>query len=1159
MQRVGLGSGGLRGDGDVALVLSATDLSNHLACRHLTALDLMAAQGRRAPPSWRAPHLEVLRARGLEHERAYVAHLAEMGLAIERIPDGFSTEAAAARTVAAMREGAQVIVQATLLEGRWMGRADVLRRVERASDLGPWSYEVVDTKLARETRGGTILQLCLYSDLVRAVQGMLPERMHVVPPRPDFLPDTYRLHDYLAYYRAVKRRLEATVDRIAEAPEAAATYPEPVPHCEVCRWWPSCDARRRADDHLSFVAGITRLQQREFRARDVGTLARLARQAVPIPWNPSRGSREGYERAADQARVQFAGRTRGEPIHELLPREAGRGLARLPAPGAGDMFLDLEGDPYAAEGGLEYLFGYATLEEDGVLRYRARWANDRAEERDGFERTVDEIMARWEKHPDLHVYHFAPYEPVALKRLMGRYASREGEIDRLLRGGRFVDLYAVVRQSLQASVERYSIKDLEPFFGYRREQSLDGARDALRAAEAALELGQPGLLTAELRRVVEAYNRDDCVSTHDLRDWLERIRAGLERDGEIVPRPEATSGDPASAVEERDQRVADLMALLLRRVPDERGLRGPEEQARWLLAHMLDWHRRENKVAWWEYFRLRELTDEELLDEHEAIAGLTFEGEAGKVKRSTIHRYRFPRQETNLREGDELRSREMHTVGEVVGVDLVEGVLDVKKQGKALAHHPTSVFRSTVIPERVLADSLWGIGEWVAEHGLEGRGPHRAARDLLLARPPRIAGGGALERPGEDPVVAACRLALALDHTVFPIQGPPGSGKTYTGARMIVELVGAGKKVGVCAVSHKVIRQLLETVAAQGAERGLEIRCVRKVKGESGPASPIEEVTDNAKAAEAIHGASTVVGGTAWLWARPELRERLDVLFVDEAGQMSLANVLAIASSAASLVLLGDPRQLEQPQQGSHPEGTEVSALEHVLMGEQTIQPGRGLFLPETRRLHPRLCAFTSELFYEGRLKAASGLERQALRGSRLLTETGLWLLPVEHEGNQSASAEEVEAVGWLVESLLAEGARWVDDRGGEKRLTLDDILIVSPYNAQVADLGVRVRGARVGTVDRFQGQQAPVVVYSLATSTPEDAPRGMEFLYDLNRFNVATSRARCACVLVGSPKLFEPECQTPRQMMLANALCRYQEVARVVEWVGRDSVDAAR
>jgi len=368
---------------------------------------------------------------------------------------------------------------------------------------------------------------------------------------------------------------------------------------------------------------------------------------------------------------------------------------------------------------------------------------------------------------------------------------------------------------------------------------------------------------------------------------------------------------------------------------------------------------------------------------------------------------------------------------------------------------------------------------------------------------------------------------------------------------MICELVRRGMRVGVTAVSHKVIRNLLDAVAEAAAESGLPLTCGHKVTEKSQETTPgIDEITDNDDVLTRLRGGRVqVAGGTAWLWARPDFVEAVDVLFVDEAGQMSLANVLVVSHAARSIVLLGDPQQLEQPQQGSHPEGADVSALEHVLQSHKTVPADRGICLPETWRLAPSICAFTSELFYENRLSSRAGLERQALVGAAPFEGAGLWVVAVAHDGNQNSSAEEVEVVDRVVSSLLGPDSQWVDSDGVAHKVAPADMLVVAGYNAQVALLEDRLapRGVRVGTVDKFQRQEAPIVIYSMATSRPEDAPRGMEFLYSLNRLNVATSRARCACILVASTRLFEPECKTPRQMQVANALCRYVELARAV------------
>ena len=374
---------------------------------------------------------------------------------------------------------------------------------------------------------------------------------------------------------------------------------------------------------------------------------------------------------------------------------------------------------------------------------------------------------------------------------------------------------------------------------------------------------------------------------------------------------------------------------------------------------------------------------------------------------------------------------------------------------------------------------------------------------------------------------------------------------------MIVELVAQGKRVGVTATSHKVIRNLLDAVASAASAIGQSMRQGHRIGEPSEAPRGILEFTGsgregNREALDALNrGTVDVLGGTAWLWADEQLASAVDVLFIDEAGQMSLANALAVSQAASSVVLLGDPQQLEQPQKGSHPDGVDASALDHILAGHKTMPENLGLFLPVTWRLAPAICEFTSELFYERKLVARPGLERQQLIDAGIFSGAGLFLVEAAHSGCRNVSDEEVEVVVRLVEYLLGDQVTWADADGATHAMTPRDILVVAPYNRQVNRLQERLvtfaRGVEIGTVDKFQGREAPVVIYSMTTSSPEDAPRGMEFLYSLNRLNVATSRAKCVSILVASPRLFEPECRTPRQMQLANALCRYREMATTV------------
>jgi len=1123
-----------------AFQLSASDLVGHVNCRYLTQLDLKVARGTLPKPAYYDPALAVLIERGRQHEQEYLDHLRSQGRQVTVIEGVGVDSAVVAASLAAMKEGAPAIAQAALQSGQWNGRADVLLRVEKPSKLGAWSYEIVDTKLAQETKGGTLLQLSLYADLLTAVQGTPPEMVYVVTPETGYEPQAFRTADFAAYYRWIRRRLEEAIAKGADGD----LYPEPTAHCEICRWRQDCDSKRRTDDHLSLVAGISKSQIGELGKHAVGTTATLAEVPLPLPWKPERGVAASYVRVREQARLQVEGRTKGQIVYETLPIVPGFGLCSLPEPSPGDVFLDFEGDPFVSGGGLEYLLGYALHDQADGLSYSGDWALTREAERAAFERFIDLVMARLIQYPDLHIYHYAPYEPAALKRLMGRYATRENEVDHLLRTGTFVDLYSVIRHSIRASVESYSIKRLEPLYAFERKAPLADVGRLMAKLQACLELGDIDGIQEEDRSLIQAYNQDDCLSAHALRDWLENVRSKAIADGADIPRPVPDDGSVSDALTEWQQKIAALIVRLTQGISLEPGERTAEQQARWLLAYILDWHRREEKAAWWEYFRLCDLSDEQLLDERAALSGLTFVQSVGGTARAPIHRYSFPPQETEFR-GDEDLHSQGKKFGKVANISLENRTVDIKKRQDSKDVHPTAVFAHQVIDSKVLAQALVRIGEHVADNGIEGPGPYQAARDLLLNASPRLE-GQSLQLATETPLGAATRLAPHISG-FLPIQGPPGSGKTYTGARMICALVQAGKKVGITANSHKVIRNLLNAVLEAAKETDQAVRCIQKVSEEEDDLSSLEFTTDNTGLLNAIRGPSHVAGGTAWLWARPDAAEAVDILFIDEAAQMSLANVLAVSQAAKSIVLLGDPRQLEQPMQGSHPEGTNVSALDHILGEHATIPADRGLFLSETWRLHPTICAFTSEMFYEGRLRPRPGLERQTVKSGGPVSGSGLRYLAVAHQGNQSASPEEADAIKALVDKILGSSTTWIDRDGKEHAITLNDILIIAPYNAQIFELQDRLPGARIGTVDKFQGQEAPIVIYSMTTSSHADAPRGMEFLYSANRLNVATSRAKCVCILVASPAVFEPECRTPRQMQLANSFCRYLELATPV------------
>jgi uncharacterized protein len=1096
------------------IILSPSDLSAFLACGHRSQLDRLVAEGQLDRPVRDDPELEILRRHGDAHELRELERLRADGRSIVEIartgssPDALRT--AEAETLAAMQAGVDVVFQATFFDGRWRGQADFLIRVETPSDLGAWSYEVADTKLARRAKPAAVVQLCCYAEQVARLQGRWPDEVEVVTG--DGERHRHRIAEAIDYYRAAKARLEAAVG----IEPAEDSYPHPVEHCSVCPWLEGCDARRRTDDHLSLVAGVRRDMAVKLGRVGITTAAALA--ASPLGVQVLGMGLPTTDRLRHQARLQLEQRRDGQVRYELLDPEVGRGLLSLPAPSPGDLFFDMEGDPWAGEQGLEYLFGLV----DVAGSYEAFWAHDDRAEKVAFEGLVDHVLAALERDPDLHVYHYAPYEVSALRRLAGRHATRETEVDGLLRGEVLVDLYRVVRQGVRVSQEGYGLKKLEPLYLEAREGELKDGGSSIVFYENWIESGDDSLLEE-----IRAYNEVDCLSTRGLRDWLEARRVELP---EPPARDEAIDPAPSEAVAEADARSEALAAALADRLP--------------LLGDLVGWHRRESRPDWWAWFDRIKRSDEELVNDADCLGDIAYEGVVGEIGRSLVHRYRYePAQDHKFGVGDSpVDPRTEKQAGQVVAVDIAHGSIDLKRSRSSDAPHPRSLIPARPFANTVLADAVARLAELVLARADGDPPERRAVVDLLRGRTPRVAGtpeGAPLALRDEAGAEALRRLVPLLDGACLPVQGPPGSGKTFTGAQVVLDAVERGRRVAITAQSHKAIGNLLRAVADEAARRGRPIRILQKATDEDWCGHEAVAATNDNAAIEAALDERTVdvVGGTAWLFARPSLDAAFDLLVVDEAGQLSLANVAAVSGCAHDVVLLGDPRQLAQVSKGNHPPGAAVSALEHVLGEGATMAPERGLLLEHSHRMHPDICQLVSDLVYDGRLVPEPSCKLQEIAEGPQLAGAGLRWAPVVHEGNRTRSDEESAVVAAMVRALL--GRPYTDAQGQRSWLTLDDILVIAPYNAQVAALAeVLPEGARIGTVDRFQGQEAPVAIYSLAASSADDVPRGIDFLLSLNRLNVALSRARALAVVVGSPALLRAPVHTLRQLTLVNALC---------------------
>ena len=1111
---------------DRALVFSPSDLVNFLGCRHAVYLDRCHLAAPLALPAREDPFLALLQAKGVAHERRYLAKLKAAGRQVVEIADRGSQAERRAATLAAMRAGAEVIYQGALTAGHWQGYADFLLKVPGRSAFGSYVYEALDTKLAQSPKPGYALQLSVYSMLLAHEQRAAPRDMHIVLGDGNRV--TLRVADIHYYFGVARERFEAFVE-----PLPAASMGEPCAQCGVCRWRERCESEWERTDHLKLVANITRGQRTKLESAGISTMDALG--ALDPAARIAGLQPATLQRIAAQARLQAARRHDGRDRVELLKAADGRGFARLPKPHPGDLFFDMEGDPFF-EGGLEYLFGFVHHAPPGSAsppdpQFVAFWGHSRADEKRAFEHAIDFITDRVAAFPDACIYHYASYEAHALSHLAMLHGTRESEVDHLLRTAKLVDLYQVVREAIQVSEPGYSIKNLEKFYMPARSGEVQSAGASVLMYDRWRQLQDPKLLEE-----IAAYNEADCRSTLKLRDWLLTLRPGATRwfegggaDG---------VADPARSPRRRDaeQRALNATLALLQAPKDERPFRE-------LVGQLLEFHRRENKPEWWAMFHRQELSEEELIDDAECIGGLRPDAAHPPYpeKRSTVHTFRFPPQDFKLRLGDRpKRAATLKDAGEVVLLDEEAGRVSLKIGNKV---EPYDAAFSLIPPGPLDADVLTDAVYRYAQALIDGTGEYAAVSSILKREHPRVRGldtGEPIVAPGADVVPAAVAAIARMDATHMLVQGPPGTGKTFLSANAIVELLACGRRVGVASNSHKAINNLLQEIERQALGRGITFRGAKKCSADEHLHDGLLIVNSFGNA-EVSSGQYDLVAGTVWMFARPEFDQSLDYLFIDEAGQVSLANVVAMGVSAQNIVLVGDQMQLAQPIQGSHPGASGQSALEFALQGLATVPPDRGIFLPLTRRMHPDVCRFISEAVYEGRLQTQRANQTQRVvldeHADPALRASGLGWVSVVHEDCSQKSAAEAARIEEIHASLLQQ--RWTDRDGNTRPIGLVDILVVAPYNMQVNLLkSILPPGARVGTVDKFQGQEATVVLVSMTASTAEDVSRGLEFLYSRHRLNVAISRARCLALVVASPRLLEASCNTIGQMLLVNTLC---------------------
>ena len=1124
------------------LVLSATDLMNFKKCRHLTNLDLRYLEIGDIQPAEDSENIKLLQKHGDRREERHIQALIDQGLDVVKI-ESKSAEKGVNETIKAMENGHEVIVQAPLYSGHWGGFADFLYKVDKRSTLGDWSYEVSDTKLSRKPKPEHVLQVSLYSDFVSELQGVAPKQGHI--ELGDDSKFSFNLSEYGAYTRFSRRGLEEFIENRPE------TRANPNPFCELCRWRDECKSNWKDTDSLVLVANIRSSQREKLESAGVKTMTALSKVAKKIP----RLAKLSQQNLVEQAKLQVKRGNGSPPLFKLRPKKLGHGFDLLPQLNEGDIYYDIEGDPFLEKGGLDYLHGLYFIEDD-EMKYRNFWIHDLGQEKEVIEEIIDFFVERLKLYPNAHIYHYAAYELTSLRRSTARSRTRENLLDVLLRNGRFIDLYKVVRGGLYTSESGYSLKDLEVFYMEEREEEVSSGFDSIVAYEQWLDIRDDNILAK-----IKDYNVKDCISLYNLHYWI--VQDVIPEDHEwsetspIVFKNKYTKKDTyiydkSASKTKNSFGVEDI-------VSDER-----EEASNQMLVDVRDFHKREEKPAWWSIFDKNGKDSVELITDAECLAGLVLKGESAdneevdyieednfsqprrkdrnKVSNNSylnVAEYTFPEQETKLKDSDQPCIFRNNVLEEatIVNLDLennevvvnISSNLKIPRKLDLLPPKPYDTRSISNALEKVLvllkldSPSILAVEQFVTK-----------SVPLFSDHRKRII-------TGKASLVDQTIDAIAnLNNSTLIVQGPPGTGKTYTSAKAICHLMRIGKRVAVTSNSHKAITNLLKMVAQFALDEGIDIQIVQKTRDLE------EDLPENYYQTSENDGFyyADVVGGTAWLFSRYIRRDHshtFDFLFVDEAGQVSAANLIAISACAENIVLVGDPLELPQPVKASHPGESGDSCLEYIMKDQRVVPPAQGIFLKTTRRMHSSVCDFISKMVYNEQLESDDAANQQSLIDPNGRSLYGVHFVDVQHEHRSQHSPEEINAIKIKIECLL--GSRFTNRNGETTTIGYEDIMVVAPYNAQVNALTSALnKKVRVGTIDKFQGQEAPICLISMTSSSGVEIPRGLDFLLSLNRINVAVSRAKIYSLVFASRRLLNTSCNTIEHMRLLNTFCYLEE-----------------
>ena len=1099
------------------------------------------------------PLNEILKKDGIRHEDTLIKKLVSQNFKVKRLK-GKQSKADYKECFDAMIDGYDFIYQASFKSDEIRGAVDLLKRVDRPSKLGSFSYVPIECKLASSVNIKFIIQCLCYCDLLHESLGVRPKTFEIYLGGGSF--ECFDVDKFWDWYQFKKNEYKTFLRNFAPNKE-----PEDIPG-DHSNWTEFINERLKNKRDLILVYNILKNQRNKLRSEGILSIDQLA--AIKPNTKITGINPEILERLRQQAAIQIKPR-KNENIPEYILKDQNNsfGLFKLPKPSKGDIWFDLEGARDFVRGTKrEYLFGVVYLDENNELKDFYWWAHTDEEEKLSFEKFVDWVEKRRKKFPDLHIYHYANYEKVAVRDLQQNYLTRMTEITDWLRNNLLIDLQPIVQNTIILGEESYSIKKVERLY-MNRTEDMQSAVESMVAYELWRNSGEPSLPgkledgLSPMLEEIRLYNKDDLVSTYKLNKWLLKLKSDLNIEEQNIIQEDKKEDQPRE-IDIEASKLFDEIPIQdfnnnqnkIRTItPNPRGWSWETQK---VLASLLGFLVREQDVNYWRYFdRLEQsfINPSSLLKDDEVIA------EASLVESSEEIEYSFnPEQPIKLEKDANnswglrlyLPKSESYLKVQPYGLDCEKGSIKFKESkitlGKNLALNECLIkveeayFTSSI--RRSLLDQA---KEWV--RGVSLISPtiiQLLERDIL---PELIPVNENIQKDLTNINKYISDFIFKNNEILFAIQGPPGTGKTTLSSKVIADLVQKGYKVAITSNSHKVIDNLLLKIDTIFQDLNINQKIVKCETRE-------DEIFLNSNVItlppEKIGNYVSVMGATTTKFCSKKFNSKFDLLVVDEAGQYALANLLTIAKHSKSILLVGDTQQLAMPTKASHPNNSGQSCLQYLMNGLEVVPPNKGIFLPISFRLAPAINNVVSELFYQGKLKPNTKNSENKIiwdqpsskKDKSKYPESGVIFIPVKHQDCSLKSEEESEKIQQLIRLLLS--SKYKLGSAIERSISLEDILIIAPFNVQVNYLKRKLdKKLKIGTVDNFQGQEAIISIFSLTSSTGEDAPRGLDFLLDPNRLNVAISRAKILSIVVGSPSLAESPCKTNAEIIKLNRFLR--------------------